>query len=430
MKEIFSGFYRFSDDDYSILWKECLFVLDASFLCGLYRLPTSASDELLSVLSNVTDRIWVPHYAALEFQRNRLHIIADQKKKFSEVRAVFADARVAFKNGLSKLGLKKRHSLIQQEVFEQKITELLESFEKDLADQESKQIDVHDPDPLLQKIDDLLNGKIGSPPANQAELDKLYDEAETRYANRTPPGYADSPKARDEEPIFTFGGIVYQRQYGDLVVWKQLLAQAKVGNSKSVILLTNDVKEDWLWRIGGKTIGPRPELRDEIHRLSEVDRFHIYTSEQFLRSSQQYLKVEVSESSLKAARDMLLWLKPPRIPQRWLATGSFPEQVVEEILPDFASDLINEDEVVTSGMAETNALGYGLDTYEVISAEYDPGSDLIEFKADIHLSGEQDQDRGFCGDAIDIRLCGRLKYEKGLWVVDDYEIESCEIENY
>ncbi len=430
MKEIFSGFYRFSDDDFSILWKECLFVLDASFLCGLYRLPASASDELLSVLSKVSDRLWVSHHAAMEFQRNRLLIIADQKKKFSEVRMVFANTRDIFKNGLSKLGLKRRHSLIEQKVFEQKFAELFESFEKDLTNRESKQINVYDHDSLLQKIDDLLNGKIGSPPANQAEIDKLYDEAKSRYANRTPPGYADSPKARDEEPIYTYGGIVYRRQYGDLVVWKQLLAQAKTGNSKSVILLTNDVKEDWLWRIGGKTIGPRPELRDEICRLSGVDRFHIYTSEQFLRSSQQYLEVKVSEDSLKAARDMLQWLKRPRISRRFPITGSFPEQVVEEVLPDLVSNLVNEDEMVTSRMAETNALGYGLDTYEVISAEYDSDSDLVEFKADVHLSGEQDDDMGFCGDAIDIELFGRLKYEKGLWVVDDYEIESCEIADY
>lgn len=430
MKEIFSGFYRFSDDDYSILWKECLFVLDASFLCGLYRLPTSASDELLSVLSKVSDRLWVPHHAALEFQRNRLPVIADQKHKFHEIRRVFDETKKVFNTGLSKLELKKRHSLIQQEVFDHKFTELLTSFENDLAEQESKQIDVYDPDPLLQKMDDLLKGKIGSPPASQTEIDKVYDEAKTRYANGTPPGYADSSKARGEESTFSFGGIVYQRQYGDLVIWKQLLAKAKASNSKSVILLTNDVKEDWLWKIGGKTIGPRPELRDEIHRLSGVDRFHIYTSEQFLRSSEQYLNVKVSEDSLRAAKDMLQWLMRPRISRRFPSTGTFPEQIVEEILPDLASVLVNEDDTVSSKMAITNALGYGLDTYEVLSARYDPESDQIEFKADIHLSGEQDQDMSFCGDTIDIELTGRLKYEKGFWVVEDYEIESCEIEDY
>ena len=127
---------------------------------------------------------------------------------------------------------------------------------------------------------------------------------------------------------------------------------------------------------------------------------------------------------------MLQWLKRPRISRRFPITGSFPEQVVEEVLPDLVSNLVNEDEMGTSRMAETNALGYGLDTYEVISAEYDSDSDLVEFKADVHLSGEQDDDMGFCGDAIDIELFGRLKYEKGLWVVDDYEIESCEIADY
>lgn len=430
MKETFSGFYHFSDDDYGILWKDCLFVLDASFLCGLYRLPKNASDELLSVMSKVSDRLWVPHHAALEFQRNRLLVIADQKHKFQETRYVFDKAKKVFNAELSKLELKKRHSLIQQEIFEHKFIELLASFEKDLAEQESKQIDVCDPDPLLQKIDNLFNGKIGSPPTSQAEIDKVYDEAKTRYFNCIPPGYADSSKAREEEPTFSFGGITYQRQYGDFVIWKQLLAKAKDTNSKSVVFLTNDVKKDWLWSIDGKIIGPRPELREEIHRVSGVDLFHIYTSEQFLRFSQQYLLVDISEDSLNAVRDMLQWLKRPRIRQRFPSTETFPKQIVEEIIHDLAGVLVNEDGTVSSKMAITNVFGYGLDTYEVLCATYNTESDLIEFKVAIHLSGEQDPDMSFCGDAIDIELSGKLKYQRGIWIVDYYEIESCEVADY
>ncbi|MFC1943057.1 PIN-like domain-containing protein [Chloroflexota bacterium] len=239
-------------------------------------------------------------------------------------------------------------------------------------------------------------------------------------------------KSKEREPIITTGRIVYQRQFGDLLIWKQILKHAEVNKLKSIVLLTNDVKEDWLLKISGKTIGPRPELREEIHRLSGVERFHIYTSEQFLRIAQEYLDIKVSEDSLNAAKDMLHWFRRPSRPSlRHSPTLSFPEQIVEEILSEFISDdLINGDDIVTSTMAETNALGYGLDTFEVISAEYDTESDLIEFEADIHLSGEQDVEKGYCGNAIDIEISGTIKYESGCWLIEDYEITKCDISDY
>lgn len=93
MKERFFEFSRLSADDYITLWKECIFIVDASFLCGLYRLPIKASEELLSVLEEVSNRIWVPHYAALEFQRNRLLIVAEQKNKFKQVKIVLENTK-------------------------------------------------------------------------------------------------------------------------------------------------------------------------------------------------------------------------------------------------------------------------------------------------------------------------------------------------
>jgi len=430
MNNNFSGFYRFSDDDYVTAWREGVFVLDASFLCGLYRLPTGASDELLAVLKTISDRLWVPHHAALEFQRNRLSVIADQKHKFHEIRCVFDKTKKVFSSGLSKLELKRRHSLIRQDTLEHKFNGLFQSFEAELADNESKQIDVCDDDPLLSKIDELLDGKIGPPPVDQAEIDEFYKEAKNRYENKVPPGFLDSSKQKDKEPVHTYDGITYQRQYGDFVVWKQLLAHAKSAELKLIILLTNDIKEDWFWRVRGESVGPQPELRNEIFRVSGVTLFHIVTAERFLSVSPKYLGVKVSEDSVKAAKDIWQLLRQPRVSRGFPSTGTFPEQIVEEMLPDLSSVLVNEDDTVSSEMAITNALGYGLDTYEVLSAGYDPESDLIEFKADIHLAGEQDQDMGFCGDSIDITLSGQLRYSNGSWEVHDYEIESCKVSDY
>lgn len=107
MKELFPGFYRPTEEEFTSLWKDGLFVLDANFLLNIYRFPEKASNELLDIMSKISDRLWIPYEAALEFQRNRLSVIADQKKKFSDVRILFDDTKKQFKVGLSKLQLKK-----------------------------------------------------------------------------------------------------------------------------------------------------------------------------------------------------------------------------------------------------------------------------------------------------------------------------------
>jgi len=59
-----------------------------------------------------------------------------------------------------------------------------------------------------------------------------------------------------------------------------LLEKANKENTP-IILITDDMKEDW-WKIShGKTIGPRPELRREMYERAGVD-FYIYNFDNFL----------------------------------------------------------------------------------------------------------------------------------------------------
>lgn len=55
-----------------------------------------------------------------------------------------------------------------------------------------------------------------------------------------------------------------RRLYGDLIVWKQVIQKSKK-DKINIILVTDDLKEDWWLKINGKTIGPRFELIKEFH---------------------------------------------------------------------------------------------------------------------------------------------------------------------
>jgi hypothetical protein len=307
MKELFCGFYKPSDDDFQEIWKSAIFVPHANILLNMYRYPEDARNQLLSVLQSVSHRLWVPHQAALEFQRNRLTIIAEQKKRFSEVRKVLEGSKLAAE--LESLQLKKRHSSIQPDEFISALDTRIAEFLKKLELLEANQLGVTDYDPIREKLDQLLIGKIGEP-FSQDEVDKIYKEGETRFKNGIPPGYRDIKKETESKSdVFCYGGIVYQRKFGDLVLWKQIIQKALNNSIEAVIFLTDDEKDDWWWIVeaqGKKKIGPRPELIDEIIRETARKNkyFYMYNSEQFLRYSKQYLNTSVTDESISQVREV------------------------------------------------------------------------------------------------------------------------------
>lgn len=194
MKNLFYGFYRLSNEEYQDLWKNGLFALDSSFLCSLYRLPETACKELMGVLSKLCGRIWVPYHAALEFHRNRPTVLADQKRKFGEVAKIIDKQQKEFRSALSKLGLKKRHSLIDPDSLEKRIDDLFAGFKRELSELESNLPSLSDHDTLLGQLQELLKEKIGAPPESQDAVDEICVEGETRYKKRTHPAIWTSRK--------------------------------------------------------------------------------------------------------------------------------------------------------------------------------------------------------------------------------------------
>src|SRR3989304_4044199 len=121
MRNSFLGYYRLNERELSKLWRNCVFVVDANVLLNLYRYPKEAREDLLRVLKRVSSRLWLPHQAALEYQCNRLIVIAEQIQRFDEVRKLLNEATGQLRNGLEKMQLKKRHSAIAPDNFMAKI---------------------------------------------------------------------------------------------------------------------------------------------------------------------------------------------------------------------------------------------------------------------------------------------------------------------
>lgn len=310
MRKTFFGYYRLSEDEFAELWEKCVFILDANVLLNLYRYPKEARDDLIRILKGVSDRLWVPHQAALEYQQNRLDVIAEQVSVFQKVRSYLRKSKADLEKNLDGLQLDKRHSAIDPAGILRTVGDAHANLIVELDTLEEAQPAVSDDDEIRDEIDSLLEGKVGPAPPSQEKLDAIYKEGETRYQHMRPPGYLDADKSErgKENSPYVHDGLVFRREYGDLVLWNEIISEAQSREDfKHIIFITNDAKDDWWWTVesqGKKTIGPRPELVEEIVSRAEVSLFHMYNSANFMKHASKYLQVAFQDASVEQVLDI------------------------------------------------------------------------------------------------------------------------------
>lgn len=314
-----------SELDFPKIWEEGLFVFDANVLLDLYRLPKSASSDLIDILNNekLIDRIWVPFQVIIEFLNNRFETICDQKNKFTSVRTVVHETITQYEEIMSnlqsefnKLKLKQRHSLINPDKYisQEKIDEgikFLTEFISSLDDLEEKQSDVNDADDVKKVVLKIFENKIGSC-FTKEELSEIYKEGNKRYDDKIPPGYKDIKK----EGFHAFEDKELVRKYGDLIFWKEIIKKAKSEKIKYLVLVTGDIKEDWWLEKRGKKLGPRVELLNEIYfNAPDLEVFYMYDTSSFLKYAKQLLSLDIKESSISETKNLIELTRQDKVEQ-------------------------------------------------------------------------------------------------------------------
>lgn len=233
----------------------------------------SRSFDLLRVHEN---RLWCPYQAALEYQRNRLNVIAEQQATYDDLRARLRAAE----NSLTQL--RRDHPIIDAEHFRGLVRRSVDALTRWIDNVEVGHPQFlgadRDEDVVRDEWDELLSGKIGT---RLAVDDPWKRAADRRYEAGIPPGFEDAKK----------GGA---RQYGDLIIWYEVVEYIRTkvrengGAAAPVLFVTDDSKSDW-WRIeGGQRLGPRPELVDELAEAGGRP-FWIYSLPRFVATGSERL---------------------------------------------------------------------------------------------------------------------------------------------
>ena len=285
MKDLLFAYQRPSEEEFAEMWKLCVFAFDANMLLNIYRYTPETQEKFFVNSQRFKDRIWISHQAASEYLKRREDVINSQLK-------VYDDVAIKLNTDLEKLAKQleetyKRHPSIKIEKVVEIVKAALADAQSSLDENKEQHPNFTVSDSLQDRIVELFADKTGEKYGNE-KLDEIYKESEKRFKVNFPPGYMD---AKDKP---------FPEKYGDVVIWFQLMDFAKAVK-KPLIFVTDDRKEEWWVKKGGKTISARPELLEEFQKETGVT-IYLYQSEQFIEYAFKFFDGEDAQALSKKCR--------------------------------------------------------------------------------------------------------------------------------
>lgn len=221
MKELFTGFYRKSEEEIKEFWKNGIIIFDTNVLLNLYRYSDNTRNAILNLIGKFSNQIYLPYQAAFEYNKNRCEVIAEQEKAYKE----FLEKITQIKKDLQSTN---KPPFLTQEV-DKELNSAFIKVNTEVEDSLKKYSHYLREDPIYDKISELFENRI-TEKYDDSKLNSIYKSGEERFKLKIPPGFEDE-KSKDGN-----------NKYGDLVLWNQVIELAKAKN-KNVILITDERKK-------------------------------------------------------------------------------------------------------------------------------------------------------------------------------------------
>jgi hypothetical protein len=278
--------------DYETLFSDGMIALDANVLLDLYLYHQKTRDDFIGVLDGLKECLWIPHQVMMEFWKNRDNKLRDPRESDAVSKKLDDDSsRITgyLRTWCNRVRLPKADKDRLADTLSDAFKAVVEDVKK-LADDDGRQY-VRDTnhDPLLQALEPILLGRVGSTFGKEQQA-KALEEAARRNKDGIPPGYEDATK----------GG---EASAGDFIVWEQILLESEK-RKQDVLFITSDDKADW-WRKDKdkKSLGPRPELANELRARSGRQLFML-PPDSLLYWARDAGGFEVSEESVEEVKEV------------------------------------------------------------------------------------------------------------------------------
>ena len=221
------------------LFEDGFIIFDTCGLLDFYYLTSEYQKIIVEIIDHLKEQIWIPAQVKYEFDKNYSNARLKPKiEKYNDKTIQKNNIVDDLKTYISLWDRKYYHPYISDEKLRSlksllnKLKPLMLEIKTLIATEyqvRKKEIDEIQNDDIIKQSIDSLN--IGNP-FSYKDLKDIVVEGFYRYKNQIPPGYKD---AETKEGI---------RQYGDLIIWKEILRKAKEAN-KDVVFISNDLKADW-----------------------------------------------------------------------------------------------------------------------------------------------------------------------------------------
>jgi hypothetical protein len=283
MRDLFPGHFTPTAEQFDEMWRTAIIVPDANILLHTLRYDANTRREVLDTLRSLKAQVWIPYQVGLEFMRNWRAVDADNRDVYATVQKLVGEAGNALEAAYNAAS---RHQTIDAKAEREKIKQFMDGLRSSLEEAQKQHPDKSSAEAIVDEIADLIGDSIGEKPTPKL-IEQWENEGKKRFEASIPPGYMDRNK----------DGI---DKYGDLFVWKEILARGAEKNLPT-IMITDDKKEDIVWIVKGERVGPRPELIEE-YRNETGNSFYSYPFDTFLKHAKKYVSSELSDATIEAVK--------------------------------------------------------------------------------------------------------------------------------
>lgn len=332
MLEMFKGYIGYSDEEYKKIWKEAIIVVDTNILLNLYRYSETARETILNIFKKVRDRIWIPYQVGKEFFKNKDKVMFET---FEEYNKLLKNLSANINKAKDEVNHQKDNRLKSKEKINDILDKDIKQIEQLLKKEQDEKKQILSEDKIEKVVLEIFNHNIGLP-FTEDEFPKVREEGIRRKSNDIPPGYKDKDKEEN----------------GDYYIFYSIIQKAKQ-ETKDVIFVTDDEKEDWFNKYNGENHGGRNELLDEFyHETGQL--LLMYTTDGFVQAyNKNIAKKQIDKKIINEFKNSRIFINE----------NINAENISERALNDIENEYINFIMLNSNLLAKKlNKLNYDMNT--------------------------------------------------------------------
>jgi hypothetical protein len=289
LTEDFDHYYRPSQERKEAAFEGGLIVLDTNVLLHVLRYSPQAREELLTVLHEIKDQLFIPYQVALEFNRNRVEVVDQRRTELQQTEAEIDKLRNLTRtlvNAFSSRRTLQPDDVERLEAASAQFFEVLDSAQNEANGSYDLDPDkmVGLKDSLTARLEEIIGDRVGDRPSEEQLLTDAA-EAERRQENKIAPGFKD-------------------KSDGDYLWWAEVLQSGKIGGRAVVVVSDDAAKGDWLFKQRSLNAGPHAVLMEDARGAGATDLI-VLTTRDLLLLVQRRDPEKVSTTTLAESQETL-----------------------------------------------------------------------------------------------------------------------------